>query len=494
MSPRSRFDRFLEIIPGALTYSILLAPILLSLWWPEALAVFIILYDFYWLVRAGVMGAYLISAYVHLRYEKEMDWQAKLEELKDLKELLKKIQWRQKRASWFERRRLREEELLLKELLKQPTLQLSPDEILHAVIFTTYKEPYEVLYKSISAVADSDFPNDRIILVLATEARAGEEGQKIARRLKEEFKGVFREFLVTVHPDNIVGELKGKGANATWAGRRLKEYVDRQGIDYEKVIVSIFDADTRPAHSYFSCLTYKYLIHSDRIYHSYQPIPLYSNNIWQVPPLIRVVAFGSSFWQLIESTRPYRLINFSSQSLSLKTLVDIDFWDTTIVSEDSRTYYRVFFRYKGRHSCVPIFVPVYMDAIYADTIWETLKNQYLQKRRWAWGVEHFPYLVEECLRHPEIPFFKKWSLVFRHLEGHISWASASLIIALGGWWPFLLNPYFRTSILSFYLPFFAQRLLTLTWIGILISGWVSILLLPPRPKKFGRIKTLGVFL
>ncbi|MCD6422152.1 hypothetical protein J7L13_02275, partial [bacterium] len=163
-------------------------------------------------------------------------------------------------------------------------------------------------------------------------------------------------------------------------------------------------------------------------------------------------------------------------------------------SEDSRTYYRVFFRYKGRHSCVPIFVPVYMDAIYADTIWETLKNQYLQKRRWAWGVEHFPYLVKECLRHPEIPFFKKWSLVFRHLEGHISWASASLIIALGGWWPFLLNPYFRTSILSFYLPFFAQRLLTLTWIGILISGWVSILLLPPRPKKFGRIKTLGVFL
>ncbi len=135
-----------------------------------------------------------------------------------------------------------------------------------------------------------------------------------------------------------------------------------------------------------------------------------------------------------------------------------------------------------------------MDAIYADTIWETLKNQYLQKRRWAWGVEHFPYLVKECLRHPEIPFFKKWSLVFRHLEGHISWASASLIIALGGWWPFLLNPYFRTSILSFYLPFFAQRLLTLTWIGILISGWVSILLLPPRPKKFGRIKTLGVFL
>ncbi len=493
MQEKNTFVRILEIVPGALSYSVLFSPIVLSLFWPDLLAIFIILYDFYWLNRAIIMGIYLLSAYWHLKYEEAINWQERLRYLRSPEELLTKLRSKLRGASWFERRRLQEEILVLKDLLRHRDKVISPDEVYHAVIYTTYKEPFEVLYKSISAVADSDFPNERIILVLATEARAGAEGQKIAARLKREFRGVFYRFLVTVHPDDIVGELKAKGANATWAGRRLKEFIDKEGIEYEKVIVSIFDADTRPAHSYFSALTYKYLLHADRLNHSFQPIPLYSNNIWQVPPLVRVVAFGSSFWQLIESTRPYRLINFSSQSLGLKTLIDIDFWDTKIVSEDSRTYYRVFFRYKGRHSCVPIFVPVYMDAVYAPSVWQTLKNQYLQKRRWAWGVEHFPYLVQECLKHKEIPFWRKWSLVLRHLESHVSWASASLLIALGGWWPFLLNPYFRTSVLSFYLPFFAQRLLTLTWIGLFISGLVSVMLLPHRPKNYGRIKTLGVF-
>jgi hypothetical protein len=458
------------------------------------LVVFIIAYDFYWLIRSLIMGGYLISAYFHLNYERNVNWKERLENLSDIENLEDKLKFKFRGANLFEKRRLREELRLLGHLKKNSSRYISPLDIYHAVIFTTYKEPYEILYKSISAVADSDFPNNRIILVLATEERAGEEGQRIARKLKEEFEGIFFKFLITVHPQDIEGELKGKGSNAYYAGHRLKELIDELKIDYEKVIVSIFDADTRPSHSYFSCLTYKYILHTDRCFHSYQPIPLYSNNIWQVPFFIRIVAFGSSFWQLIESARPYRLINFSSQALSLKTLVDIDFWDRYIVSEDSRTYYRVFFRYKGKHTCVPIFTPVYMDAIYADTLWETMRNQYFQKRRWAWGVEHFPYLVKEALKHKEIPFFRKWSLVFRHLEGQVSWASASLLLAFALWWPFLLNPYFRTSVSFYYLPFLAQRLLMLTWIGLVISGWISTLLLPKQPAGFSTIGRIGVFL
>jgi len=494
MHKRTIGDRILEIIPGGLSYLVLLLPIILSLFLPAALVVFIICYDFYWLIRSLFMGVYLISAYYHMNYENNIDWQERLENLSDISDLIRKTRKRLKNASFFEKRKLSEELRLLLHLRNNPTKQIDYRELYHAVIFTTYKEPYEVLHKSISAVADSDYPNDKIILILATEARSGNEGQEIAHELKKDFEDVFAKFLITIHPAEIERELKGKGSNAYWAGQKLKKLINEMNVDYEKVMVSIFDADTRPSYSYFSSLTYKYLLHTDRTYHSYQPIPLYSNNIWQVPPVIRIVAFGSSFWQLIESTRPYRLINFSSQSLSLKTLVDIDFWDRFIVSEDSRTYYRAFFRYHGKHSCVPLFNPVYMDAIYADTLWQTLKNQYLQKRRWAWGVEHFPYLVKEALTHKEIPFFKRWYLAFRHLESQVSWASASLLIAFGLWWPFLLNPYFKTSILSYYLPILAQRLLTITWIGLIISGWVSTLLLPKKPVKYTSLGKMGVFM
>lgn len=495
MWKRTPFERFLEIIPGTLSLIVIFTPIVLSLWWPAALAVFIILFLFFWLTKTMMMGGHLISAHFYMNYEKHVNWNDRVDSLNNLDQLEKDLLNRlNKRLGFIERSTIRDELVVLADLKKNSKKIIKPNDIFHVVIYPTYKEPFEVLKKSISTIADSDYPNDQIILLLATEERAGESAQVIARKLEAEFRGVFHEFIVTVHPDGLPGELKGKGANAHFAGLKLKEYCDHNKIDYERVIVSIFDSDTRPSHNYFSALTYKYLLHPDRTQHSFQPIPLYNNNIWQVPFIVRIVAFGSSFWQLIESTRPYRLINFSSQSLSLKTLVKIDFWDEKIVSEDSRTYYRIFFKQKGDHPVIPLFTPVYMDAVYDDNLWQTLKNQYLQKRRWAWGVEHFPYLVMESIKHKNVPFFKKWGLVARLLESQVSWATASLIIALGLWWPFLLNPYFRTTILAFSLPYLAQRLLSITWLGLIISGWASVVLLPYRPPRFSRFKTVLVFL
>jgi cellulose synthase/poly-beta-1,6-N-acetylglucosamine synthase-like glycosyltransferase len=494
MWKRTPFERFLEIIPGALTILVILAPIIFSLVWPSALAVFVILFDFYWLANSLTMGSYLISAYAHLKYEKNVNWTERLDGLNDLKALEKSLIHRLPRASRIGKAAIRDELALIADLTVNPEKIIKPKQIYQAVLYTTYKEPYDVLHKSISAVADSDYSNDQIILILATEDRAGKEAQVIAQKLKEEFQGIFYDFLITTHPDDIAGELKGKGANAHFSGIEFKKYLDRKKIDYEHVIVSIFDADTRPSHNYLAALAYKYLLHPDRTEHSFQPIPLYSNNIWQVPGLVRIIAFGSSFWQLIESARPDHLINFSSQALSFKTVVSIDYWDQHIVSEDSRTYYRIFFKQKGEHMVVPLFTPVYMDAVYTDNTWQTLKNQYLQKRRWAWGVEHFPYLIVESLKHKEVPFYKRLNLIFRLLNSSISLAASSLIIALGLWWPFLLSPYFRTTILASSLPHLAQYLLSFTWLGLIVSGLISTLLLPHRPVNFGRIKTAFVFL
>src|SRR5690606_316007 len=138
---------------------------------------------------------------------------------------------------------------------------------------------------------------------------------EVGRRIREEFKDKFFDILVTTHPDGIVGEIKAKGANVYHAGRELQKYIDNIGLAYEDVIVSCFDADTLPSRQYFANLAYKYVIDPERIYRSYQPIPLFNNNMWDVPMVNRLVAFSSSYWQIIESTRPYRLVNFSSQAM-----------------------------------------------------------------------------------------------------------------------------------------------------------------------------------
>ncbi len=379
-------------------------------------------------------------------------------------------------------------------MLSSEGKSLNWDNIYHFVLLPTYGESFETMDASIASYKDADYPNSKIVVVVATEGREGEIAKEKAKKLSEKYKKTFHDFIITVHPDGISGELKAKGANIDWAGRKVQVYAKTHIIDPENIIVSAFDSDTRVHPKYFACLTYKYITNPDRDRRSFQPIPLFSNNIWETRSLMRLNALSSTFWQMIESTRPYRLVNFSSQAMSLKTLITVDFWDTSIVSEDSRQYYRAFFKFNGDHQAIPLFTPVYMDAILANTFWKTLQNQYLQKRRWAWGVEHFPYLVLELRKHTEIPFIKRFITLYRLVEGTISWSTSSLLIAMGIWLPLILNPAFRNTVFAYNVPLFASYLLSLTWLGLIVSAAISTQLLPPRPKKYGPFKTVKMVL
>lgn len=486
-----RWRRFLEVIPGTLTWIIIITPFVLSFIKPIWVGIFVILFDFYWLLKSLNMGGHLLSGYFHMRRDQKIDWLSRLKRMEnfdqyfiDTKKLYEQV------IVPFSKRKISYELQELKDLEPHKGEIINWREIYHAVFLAVVKEPKEVLEASIDSLKNSNYPSEKVIIVMAMEERAGEEPLEMASKLKEKYKDAFKDFLIFVHPDGIVGEIKGKGSNLYNAGKKFKVYCDENKIPYDRVIVSAFDCDTRVSEQYLACVTYKYIINPDRIHRTYQPVPLYSNNIWHVPAINRIIAFGSTFWQMIEATRPYRMVNFSSQAMSFQTVVDIDYWDRTIVSEDSKQYYRAFFRYGGNHACVPIFTPVYMDAVLADSFWMTLKNQYLQKRRWAWGVEHFPYLIRECWIHKEVPLNKRLILIYRILNGHISWSTASLLIAMTGWIPLFLNPRFHATVIALNMPTFGRNMLILTWVGLIISAIVSTLLLPPRPKNFGRIKTV----
>jgi len=486
---QGRQKRFWEILPGATSWTILITPVILSLFYPISVAYFIICFDFYWLVKAVFMGGYLISGYLFMRTANQINWREECLRFANIAKLLTN------NPKLIDTIKLPQKKFLdwpkdLKQIITKNPDFPDPDEIFHVVILPNFRDDYPIIQSAIKACKEANWPSKRIIINVALEAREGEIAKLRAAKLVDEFKNVFADLIITIHPDNIEGELKGKSANITWAGRVIKKYIEEKGIAPENVIVSALDGDTRVSKEYFGCLTYKYLTAPERTKKTYQPIPLFNNNIWEIPPINRIVAFGSSFWQMIESCRPHRLINFSSQAMSLKTLIDIDFWDTTIVSEDSKQYYRAFFRYSGNHKAIPLFTPVYMDAVSGKTLWQTLKNQYLQKRRWAYGVENFSYVMTEFPRHKEIPFLKKFKIAFRLFEGSVSWATASLLIAFAGWLPILLNPTFRSSILAYNIPVIASRLLTLAWIGVAVSTIIGLLLLPPRPPKVSKWKIL----
>lgn len=450
---KAKFIRFLEIVPGALTWTGLLTPVVLSFFWPAAVVTFVITFDLYWLYKSILMGYHLISGYRQLRRDIKIDW--------------------------------------LEKAKKAPkeSIYLSWQDIYQAIIFTTYKEEINILMPSFQAIVDSDYPNNKIILVLATEKRDQRRAEKNTRILQQKFGKKFFKFLVTSHPD-IPGEAKAKGANAKWAAKSLQKFVEEKNIPLENVIVTTCDADTRIHQKYLSCLAYKYLTNPNRLRRSFQPIPLYSNNIWQAPAISRIIAFGNSFWQLIEATRPWRLINFSTHAMSLKTLVDIDFWDTAVVNEDSRQFWRAYFRFDGDHEVVPLFIPVYMDAVLSTNYWQTLKSQYLQKKRWYYGVEHFPYVVSESLRAKKIPLWDRLIKNYRLFEANYSLATSSIYIAFIAWLPLVFGPGFRETVLAQNLPMIVRVLLGLTWVGLLTSMVISVSLLPPKPPGYRRRKFL----
>jgi len=450
--------RFLEILPGALIWLSFILPVVLSFVWPSAVATYILIFDLFWIYKALIVCFHLVQGYRSYRQDSVVDWRAKLDNVASAEPYKK---WQT---------------------------------IYHAIVLTTYKESYETLEASIESIAQSDFPLNQVILVLATEERDAINARAIAKKLYDKFASHFFVFLTTEHPDGIIGEFKAKGANATWAVKQLRKLIEKKSISYDDVIVTTADADTRLHKSYLSALTYQYLIKENRTKAAYQPIIFYNNNIWHTSPLSRVIAFGNSFWVMIESVRPWRMLTFSTHAMSLQTLLDINYWEVACVNEDSRQFWRAYFRYDGDFIVVPFYVPVFMDAVLADTQWGTIKNQYLQVQRWAYGIEHLPYIITTAVKDRKIPFWPKFIRIWREFDGKYSWATASIYISFVAWLPIIFGPDFRNTVLGVNLMQIIGSLMILTWVGIIINVWLSLALLPPRPPQFRRRKFIEMVL
>jgi len=460
------FFRFFEILPGAISWITLIGVVLCSWLAPVFIAFFIIAFDIYWLLKTIYLSFHLGASYRRMKRSLKTDW---LEVLKT--------------PSFYAS-------------VKRRGLVADWQQVYHLIILPMYKESYEVVSQTFEAIINSKYPKEKFIVVLTYEQRAGEQSRKTAERIKQEYQNKFFKLLVTCHPQNVIGELAGKGSNETWAGRKVKEQIiDTLEIPYENIIVSVFDVDTRVFPQYFACLTYNFLIAKNPHRSSFQPIPIYNNNIWMAPGFSRIVASSTTFWQMMEQERPERLVTFSSQALSFKALVEMDFWNVKNVSEDSRIFWRALMYYNGDYETVPLFYPVSMDANLATSFWQTVKNIYKQQRRWGWGSENIPYFAFGSLKNKKMPFWQKIRQNFNQLEGFWSWGTNALLIFLLGWLPLILGgDKFNVMVLSYNLPRITSVLMTIAMVGLMSSAIYSTILLPARPSQYTKRKYIFMVL
>jgi hypothetical protein len=434
-------SRFFEILPGALAWTTLVLMVVASWLLPVWVSIFIILFDIYWLLKTVYLSLHLRATFSAMKRNLKIDWFARLPEA-------------------------------------------AAKEIYHLVILPMHGEPYEVVRESFAHLLEEHYPKEKLIVVLSVEESAGEAARRAGERIEKEYSGRFFRFLLTFHPRGLPGELPGKGSNETWASLRAKEaFIDPLKIPAEKILVSVFDVDTQVFPEYFSRLTYVFLSAKNPLRAIYQPIPLFTNNIHEAPALARVTAFSTTFWQMMQQSRPERLTSFSSQSIPFQVLLDIGFWQKDIVSEDSRIFWQGYLAYHGDFRVEPLLYPVSMDANVAPTFWGTMKNLYKQQRRWGWGCENIPYMLEGFRRDPAISREKKRYWTFNILEGFHSWATNSLMIFALGWLPlFLGGAHFNYTLLSYSLPRITRWIMSLASVGIVSSAILSVVLLPPKPR------------
>jgi cellulose synthase/poly-beta-1,6-N-acetylglucosamine synthase-like glycosyltransferase len=445
--------RLLEVIPGVMVWTTLIVSVVLSILYPLWMIYFIILFDLYWLLRILYFTPFTLISWWRYRHALKRDWQA------------------------------------------EAVILPFYDETFHLIFLPTYKEEYPVIRETLKTLARTKYPADRMMVVLAGEERDKARFQGICDQAEKEFTNEFKAFWTTTHPKDLPDEIPGKGSNLHWAGHQILPKLNELGLNPDRIVVSSLDVDTIVHPQYFSCLTYQYLTVSEPTRSSYQPVAVYNNNLWESPAAVRVAMFGTTFWLMTELPRPEGMMTFSSHSMSLRMLIDVGFWQKDIVSEDSRIFLQGLARYHGHYRVTPLYLPVSMDTVMTGDYWKALVALYKQQRRWAWGVENFPYMVEIFSKDTQMSWTAKAGWIFKQLEGMYTWATAPLLIFILGYLPFWFAPESLHGFVVFQnTPFTLQWLMRFAMIGLFVSATLSFTLLPPPPRHFRRPYAYGIML
>lgn len=437
-----RTRRFLEILPGFVSWSLILFPFWGSFLIPTFVAYYVITFAVYWLYRSLSLAVLSVLAHFRIKASARFDWAA--------------FGYKAHPKRWAD--------------------------IHHIIIIPTYKEPLSTLQRTLDHLSRQTFLRQNLHIMLSFEEREGTAGQVKAEQLTKHYAKTFGHIWATFHPD-IDGEVKGKSSNTAWGAKAAKiKLVDEIGVDIENVTITSEDADSLLHPQYFAYLTHEFLTTTKPFNKVWQGSISFYNNIWEVPTPVRVLASIFSVTQMYILMRKDRLVNFSTYSTSLKHIHEIGYWDTDVIPEDYRMFFKSYFAKKGDFEVEPIFLPIYADAAEANGFWSTMHNQYEQLKRWAWGVSDDAYIIRQYILAEGVPFWDKSIRVFKVIEDHFLWPVNWFAITVSAMLPPLLNDEFSRTILGKTLPQVTSTLLTMSLVSMIVIFTIDARNRPPRPN------------
>ncbi len=421
------YIRLFEILPGAITWFFILSPFILTLLGlTELLILHISFLTIYWSYRCVRFLYGLIVGTKRMYRDIQTDWVGKIESLEG------------------------EEAKIYKSLN-------------YVFVCPIVKEGMDVLKPSLDAWADSDIGGEKISLVIAMEERFQEECLKNYEKIKKLYNGKFREILHYVHPNDIEGEVIGvKGANINWATRKFVEKVKSRGEDIQNYLLVTCDSDLRPHPKYLSAITYKYLTNPKRERRFFATaVHTFNNNIWRVPPIIRVQSMVLTIvllhdWVVRKRARD----TFSSYVVNLKCVECVQYWDPEIGIDDTTFYWNSLIRFEGDFTGEEVYVPTHSDAVENATVIKTHISLYKQQLRWGWGIIVVPMTFAALYKNKTISKLKKLSIGWQLVDNQLLFLTVVYSITFALPILNLINPEYRYSSASYNLPILMSYVFT----------------------------------
>lgn len=444
-----RTQRALEILPGFISWSLILFPFWGSFVIPVVVSYYVLAFSVYWMYRSLSMAILSLAAHYRIKASQRNNW------LKDASQL----------------------EHFAK--------------VHHIIIVPTYKEPVTTLERTLEGLLEQTFPHERLHIMLSFEEREGPEAETKAEHLKAKYGKQFGNLWTTLHPD-IAGEVKGKSSNTAWGAKQAKKaLIDAGQADIDYTTITSEDADVIFDPQYFAALAYEFLSSPKRYNRIWQGSIRFYNNIWKVPAPIRVLASIFSVTQMYILMRRDRLVNFSSYSTSLRMVDQIGYWDTDVIPEDYRLFFKAYFSLEGDLEVDPIFLPINADAAESSHgWWSSMLNQYEQVKRWAWGVSDDAYIIRNFILAENIPFMDKLIRTLKTVEDHFLWPVNWFAITIGALLPPLLNEDFGRTVIGKTLPQVTSTILTLSLISLAAILFIDWQARPSRPEGYSWVRRL----
>ena len=284
--------------------------------------------------------------------------------------------------------------------------------IRHVVVISCYKEPLELIKRSVDTLAAQSEVN-RISMIISFEERTPDVQIKCQTLQMHYAQAGFRDLIFTIHPYGLPDEIPGKCSNSNYALRTAVEQLKlTDKINEDDILITTCDADSQFHRHYIAALTYQYIKDKQPALKTiYQP-PLFYN--WNLDGL----SFFTRVTGLLRSTLmlgaliPFSINTMSIFSFSLALVKAGNFVHPAYQMDDIICLIRWMCVTGRRLSIHMVPVPVLSGPTCGRTIEYEFMEWARQARRWTIGAaEVFHYFMVKSRR---IPFFTafSWSMTF----------------------------------------------------------------------------------